>query len=646
MDPFDATNTILILSEISYSRKRIHSKAVLTRAIHALVIFTLLIPTIAVPSVSGAAASYSPEPVDELVPEKVEEKVGSTYQAATFSHPEPRMGDRDNDEILPSQISGGQSSIPLLFIENSGQFEENELFRVRGAYGNVHIATDEIWVTILDDPGISIDGENPEGKLIKGNNLRITFPGSNSTPDVEGIIPIESKVSYFYGNDPQEWKIDVPVWGGVRYKNIYPSVDLEIFSEDGVWAWQFVIRELDASSPGQIHRLRAIVAKINLKIAGADEISLDDDRVSISTGFSELRIPLLGLFDANGVNLSREFSPPGLIGDSIDAPFKRGNRGREISAGDLGFSVGNMMSASGKLSFSLDPERLSSQLFPPQVPDLSGQDDLIYSTFLGGSSNDNIWGIDVNVAGEVFIAGGTASSDFPTTPGAFETTFQVGDAFITKLNSDASGLVFSTFIGGSSGEVAYAMAVDASGSTYITGSTVSTDFPTTTGAFDTLHNGSSDTFITKLNSAGDQLVYSTFFGGSLGDIGRSVAINGQGEAFIAGITGSSDLPTSPTAVQTAYVGSGDAFVARMSAAGDNFIYSTYLGGSDGENIPDIAIDDLDSAYIAGRTSSIDFPSTVGAYQTACNSCPSYDDLFISKLLPDGSDFGYSTFLEE
>ncbi len=517
-----------------------------------------------------------------------------------------------------------------------------------------HITKNGIWVTTLESPGVFDDNESLEGKPIKGSHLRLTFPGSNLNPVIEGINPVNSHISYFYGNDPQSWKTDVPVWGGVRFKDLYPGVDLEISSERGAWTWQFVLRDLAANSPGQINRLKAVAAKIHLKIAGAAGISLDNDRLLISTGFSELGLPYIGLIDSNGVSVSRELSPPGLNGDVIDTPFHRGVINHDPSSNgvdlgsllseDLDLSLGNTTGAGGKLMLIIAPQKLPAQLSPPQAPSLSGQDDLIYSTFIGGNNNDTIWGIDINSSGEVFVAGGTASSDFPTTPGAYNTTFEFGGAFITKLNSDASGLIYSTFIGGSSGSAAYDIDVDASGAAYITGSTMSTDFPTTTGAFDVTHNGSSDTFITKLNSAGNQLVYSTYFGGSLGDTGWSIALNELGEAFVAGFTGSSDLPTSPTAVQTVYAGSGDVFALRMTAAGDDIIYSTYLGGSDGDSHPDIAVDDLDSAHIAGLTFSGDYPTTSGSYQTVCPSCPGEDDFFISKLSPDGSGFEYSTFL--
>ncbi|MBI3734396.1 MAG: lamin tail domain-containing protein, partial [Chloroflexi bacterium] len=194
---------------------------------------------------------------------------------------------------------------------------------------------------------------------------------------------------------------------------------------------------------------------------------------------------------------------------------------------------------------------------------------LVYSTFLGGSSNDSGTGIAVDASGAAYVTGGTLSSDFPTTPGAFDTGFNGGyDAFVTKLNPDGSALVYSTFLGGGGDEGSRGIAVDASGAAYVTGYTGSSDFPTTPGAFDTSFNGPTyDASVSQLNAAGSTLVYSTFLGGSSDDWGLAIAVDASGAAYVTGYTASSAFPTTPGAFDTSYNGNYDAFVSKLAMGG-------------------------------------------------------------------------------
>jgi Beta-propeller repeat len=215
---------------------------------------------------------------------------------------------------------------------------------------------------------------------------------------------------------------------------------------------------------------------------------------------------------------------------------------------------------------------------------------LVYSTYLGATDTAG-FGIAVDAKGNAFVAGFTNSANFPTTPGAFQTTYGgLGDAFVTKLNAAGSGLLYSTYLGGGGDDLATAIEVDAAGNSFVTGHTSSTDFPTTRGAFQTICGGcngatnSGDAFITKLDPDGSALLYSTFLGGSGDETGNSVAVDATANAYVTGSTSSTDFPTTRNAFQAAYGGGiSDAFVSKLNAAGSVLVYSTYMGGNDIDN---------------------------------------------------------------
>ncbi len=212
---------------------------------------------------------------------------------------------------------------------------------------------------------------------------------------------------------------------------------------------------------------------------------------------------------------------------------------------------------------------------------------LVYSTYLGGSNGDYGFGIAVNSAGNAYVTGVTFSTDFPVTPGAFQTTCGApspycGDVFVSKLNPTGSALVYSTYLGGSNKDGGVGIAVDSSDNAYITGYTNSTGFPVTPGAFQTVCGGGNpgDAFVTEVNPTGSALVYSTYLGGSNGETGRGIAVDSAGNAYVTGETSSTDFPVTPGAFQTTYGGNmDDAFVSKINPTGSALVYSTYLGGS-------------------------------------------------------------------
>ncbi|MDP2659855.1 MAG: SBBP repeat-containing protein, partial [Dehalococcoidia bacterium] len=195
---------------------------------------------------------------------------------------------------------------------------------------------------------------------------------------------------------------------------------------------------------------------------------------------------------------------------------------------------------------------------------------LVYATFVGGSGGDFVQGIAVDGSGAAYFTGFTASADFPTTPGAYDTSFNGGfrDAFVSKLNPAGAALAYSTFLGGSLMDETYAIAVDASGATYVTGFLASADFPTTPGAYDTSFGGTYDAFVVKLNPAGSALAYSTYLGGTGFDVGLGIAVDGSGGAYVTGYTYDNNFPTTPGAYDTSFNGGAyDAIVTKLVPGG-------------------------------------------------------------------------------
>ena len=260
---------------------------------------------------------------------------------------------------------------------------------------------------------------------------------------------------------------------------------------------------------------------------------------------------------------------------------------------------------------------------------------LVYSSYLGGNSDDNGTGIAADADGNAFVTGYTSSTNFPTTAGAFQPTFTGSQAaFVAKVDSSGSSLVYSTHLGGGFRDVGSAIAVDAGGNAYVVGSTQSTDFPTTPGAFQPAigktpggaTTGMFDAFVTKLNPSGSGLVYSTYLGGGSDDFGGGIAVDAGGNAYVTGNTNiyfSQNFPITPDAFQSSNhggfgpAGSGyDAFFTQLNSTGSALLYSTYFGGRGNDGGQGIAVDTAGNAYLVGTTTSIDFPTTAAAFQPA------------------------------
>lgn len=432
-------------------------------------------------------------------------------------------------------------SSPTLIIENAGQWDSAARFQVWGGPGVIWLAKDAIWLTVLSpaesgDPLERLPGAEPTvNRRRAGANLRLSFEGANPHPTLVPFGPSDSVVSYFIGNDPDQWHPDVPVWTGVRYVDLYPGLDLEISGTSGAWAWRMVTHGVGTSSMTSLQDVR-------LRVEGAETLTLDGGVLRLQTAVRDVALPLLRAVDVEGGPLGSSTGSPQLAKDTLTAPF--------TSAVDAAAPAG-------------------------------GPSAMIYSTYLGGGSSD--WGRDVAVDqyGRAFVTGYTSSSNYPTTPGAFDTVFNAGQIVVTALAADGSALLYSTFLGGAGvGNIGESIALDGSGRAWVTGHTLCADYPTTSGAIDRSHNGAEDIVVSALSANGTTLVYSTYLGGANRDQGYGIALGANGRIYVTGETESSDYPTTLGAYDTslASVYGEDIVVSALSAAGSSLVYSTYLGG--------------------------------------------------------------------
>lgn len=280
---------------------------------------------------------------------------------------------------------------------------------------------------------------------------------------------------------------------------------------------------------------------------------------------------------------------------------------------------------------------------------------LVWATWLGGLANDEPTGIAVDSGGNVYVAGFTSSKMFPTTPGALDRKNEKVEAFVAKFDPNGANLVYSTFLGGTNDDVIHGLALDPAGNAYVAGFTASTDFPTTQGALarHRLDKHYADAFVTKIDASGSKLLYSTLLGGSAYDSVTDVAIDRAGNAYLTGETESRNFPTTPGAPQRHCATCSpeqpgytpDVFLAKLDPSGSRLRYATFVGGHSVEQPQDLAIDQAGNAYVSGTTSSLDFPTTRGSFapkRTTANV--SFPDGFVLKLNGTGTRLTYSTML--
>jgi len=482
------------------------------------------------------------------------------------------------------------------FIENAGQLSnEDVLFYT--ASGDIQMAflrsavlikKTEYWpVSIPSAMDSSVTHSLlPMSTSAKAVLIRVTFDGANMvTP--RGRNPLSHPSHFFIGGDPAHWRTNVRSYSEIVYEGLYGGVDLVYHTTEQGVKYDFIL------DPGREPRT------IAMTYDGLDGVEMDP------TGSMLVHTA---------------------VGDIVDsAPIAR--QGVDV--------IPCTFALRGKFSYGFECEGLDNSR-------VTVIDPLIYSTYLGGGNWDRVRSIAVDSAGAVYVAGETVSTDFPVTPGAFDTTRDgTYDAFVAKLDSDGSSLLYSTYLGGSGDDYGWSIAVDSSGDAFVAGDTLSTDFPTTPGAYDTFYNGGSDAFVVKLGPMGSSLLYATFVGGTTHDWARSIAVSATGDVYATGYTLSADFPVTPGAFNTIYSGNCDVWSAKLDSTGSSLIYSTFLGGGGDDFGQSIAVDSSGITFLAGHTLSGDFPTTPGSLDTTYNGS---QDAFVAKLDSTGSSLLYSTYL--
>lgn len=298
-------------------------------------------------------------------------------------------------------------------------------------------------------------------------------------------------------------------------------------------------------------------------------------------------------------------------------------------------------------TYNRDVNNYAADLFVAKLN--SNGSALVYSTYLGSSAFDAAAGIAVDALGNAYVSGTTydlpgGSNDFPTTATAYDTSYNgAGDTFITKLNPAGTELVYSTYVGGIIEDDVRGIAIDAGNNTYVTGTTGSLDYPTTTGAYSITASAGSSAFITKLNSEGSALMYSTYLGGSGDEIAYDITVDKTGHAYVTGSTTSTNFPRLRAAQITNKGGFADIFLTKLSPAGDALVYSTYWGGSGYEHGSSIALNFTGQPLVTGTTYSTDFPTTANALDTTCGTDGTCGDAFIIRMLAGGYQMAYSSY---
>ncbi len=512
------------------------------------------------------------------------------------------------DAATKARVLQAYAKLPLSFEANQGQTNKQVKFLARGNGYSVFLTPTEAVLTLRQTQKLSIAKQQPAVKLTgktQTSVLRLQLVSSNPTAQVKGLTQLPGKSNYLTGKDSSKWHTDIAHYAKVQYQAVYPGIDLVYYGNQGQLEYDFVV------APG------ANPQNIKFRVAGASRLEIDKQG-----------------------NLLLH-TQKGVIRQHRPIVYQQINGHKKVIAGSyvlLGQEVG----------FKVGAYNSSQRLVIDPV--------LSYSTYLGGSNGAVGRAIAVDLQGNVYVAGDTGSSDFPT-KNAFDSTFDNGDAFVAKINPAASGdssLIYSTYLGGGpnaegNGETSAGIAVDLHGNVYLTGISYSSDFPTTENALSRTLSGFSDAFVTKLNSRGDRLLYSTYLGGSTGnsfDSGSGIAVDLRGNVYVSGDTSSTDFPTK-NAFDSTFNGNLNAFVTKLNpnASGQaSLVYSTYLGGSQFDSISGIATDLQGNAYITGLTLSSDFPLK-NAFDTTLSVNNS--EAFVTKLNPNASgqaSLVYSSYL--
>ncbi len=582
-------------------------------------------------------------------------------------------------------------NLPFRFEANLGQADSSIRFIAHGAGYSLGLTAHGNALSLYD------------AEHGRSATVRMRLAGADPGARLEPSDRQSTETNYIRGVDPSKWLRNVASWGRVKYAQIYPGIDLIFYGSSHRLEYDFNV------SPG------ADPSSIEIDFSGARRIRLDSSGdLVLDTVAGEVRWEKPVMYQKDGSG-RKTVAGSFIVKRRNCVAFRIGpyDRGRELvidptlayatylggsrnegtraiavdntgavyiagftSSTDFPFTAGGFQPAYA--GGSVLPLAIRGDAFVAKL-DPTGTK-VIYNTYLGGRGDDGATGIAVDSAGEAVVTGYTNSNNFPT-KNAYSGTYNgsggniyhtLGDAFLTKLNAAGNGLIYSTYFGGGGDDAATAITLDATGAAYITGLTVSPNFPTTPGALQRQYGGgggnltafqwvpqpsvqTGDAFVAKFDATGT-LVFSTYLGGSKDDAGFSIALDPSNNIYVAGATLSTNFPVSPAAYQSSFGGqgtlfddevyfvTGDAFVAKLDPTGSRKIYATYLGGSRDDLATAITVDSTGAAYVTGFTTSVNFPTTPGAYSRTYKGPAKLSDarntmtgdVFVAKLNPAGA----------
>jgi hypothetical protein len=574
-------------------------------------------------------------------------------------------------------LQSGFGKAPLAFVPNLGQTNSQVSYLTRGPGFQLFLTANGGAVYSVARPGTSQGGTmHPSATR---DVFRLDFAGASASPAVSGVDPLPSHSNYLVGNNPANWRRNVSQYDTVQYGNLYPGIDLLYHSQTAgnrQLEWDLVVQPGADSSVVRLNwqglQSVSLDGRGNLLLRTAGGTLVEQAPVLYQQDAAGARHPVTGQYQLLGSNQvgfqigAYDHTRPLVIDPLLGVAFSTylGGSGDDFAYGIAldtqgnSYVVGSTTSANFPTGLGPQPPgTISQQVFVTKLnPQGNG---ILYTTLLGGVTHTGLGdgitagtGIAIDGLGDVYVTGSTDETDFPSTH-SFQTNWQGSSnvAFVASLDPTGA-LVYSNLLG--SGNVhGRALALNATG-VYVTGSVEaggSADaFPTTSGAFQPQPRPGLHTtgFVTELNLTGATLTWSSYLGGSSGDSGNAIAVSASGVAYVSGSTASNDFPVTTGAYQTTPPGPGKtaAFVSSVASGGSSLTYSTYLhdtglpsGNSAGSGLALNAADG--SVYVVGSTDSSSFPTTAGAYQTTGSGV---GDGFVTHLNASGTALLYSTYL--
>lgn len=510
-------------------------------------------------------------------------------------------------EVKPIQSASQPSQF---FIENKGQWDEQVLFLAR--LGGL-----DYWITnsgatydyyfferepIPEPKPLDLeDAKDPSRQIPKiknwyGHVIKNSLVGMNKNFNLAPMGKKEGIFNYFLGNDESEWVTNVSTYSSVKIQNIYDGIDIVYFYENESIRYDFEVKAF--SDPNQI----------KMKFEGQEKVSITPNGdLLFTTSIGEVaHTKLYAYQELNGTK------------KQIECKF--------IDKGD------------GVIAFNVSG-------FDPSKP-LTIDPTVVFITYFGRNNTDYVFSTAIDPSGQTIQTGYTYSTNLPVTSGAYQSSIQTTPCgYVVKMNAAGNGLIFCTYLGGNNSTYPYGgCGSDQNGNTYVAGYTYATNFPVTSGAFQTTYSTFPEMFITKLNTTGSALGYSTYLGGNNTDVCYGMHADLNGFAYVTGYTYSTNYPTSSGAFQSTmpYSSYPNVFVTKLNQNGNALAMSSFYGSSSGYGYGyGVSSDGNGNPYVTGYCYATNFPTTAGAFKTSGTTTP---EIFVAKFNASGTSLSYATYL--